>query len=219
MLKRKLSKSEFEALEPAIQALYKAAGGDFKLNVEDDPSVAELTKANKELQEEVLLRANFVDPADVPDIAAVNAELEAERAARSADVSKYQGVIGESLISAKAVEIAGKISKSPTIMKRFVQDMLTVDFSGDAAVVKVKGPDGNPSDLTFDDLSKDLVANADFADIIIGTRATGGGNQTGQQTQSQFRPQSGEADADLSKAPLNDIVARVEAKLAARAAQ
>lgn len=210
MLKREISKSEYEALPDDLKAVYVASKGKYSLEVEADPRVDTLTTELNAARKEVSDRKNFVDPSTIPNTDTLNTQLREEREGRASDVQKYQGLIGRSLIEAKASEIASKISKSPAIMKRFVSDNLTVDFSSENPVVKVRGADGNASDTSFDDLEKNLVANPDFSDIIIGVKAKGGATQTQPNRQSQ----SAEIK-DTSSMSREELVAHMRAKIEA----
>jgi hypothetical protein len=213
MLRFKITKAKYDELDEPLKALYKADGDSFSLQVESHPEVSELTKQIKTLTADLDKKKSFVDPAEIPDAAAISRQLDEEREGRKTDVTRYQSLIAKTMIGEKAAEIAAKISKTPAVMKRFVSDSLTVDFTGDQPKIKVLDENGKPSDRSFDDLSKSLLENADYADIVIGSNATGGGG--GKKT-TTATPAKENEPLDLRRASGQDLVARVEAKLAAK---
>ena len=213
MLKWKLDKQAYDALDDATKAFYKASGVDYVLNAEPDPQIKDLDKQIKSLQSDIAAKKDFVDPKTIPDAAAIQSQLEAEKSGRASDISKLQGYIADALVGEKATDIAAKVFKNPSVMKRFVADALTVDFTGDKPAVKVKGLDGKLND-DFDGLMKSFSENKDYADFVIASKASGGGVK---QTTIPQKPQL-DQQVDLAKTSASDLVARVEARLASKGA-
>lgn len=189
MLKLKIKKSQFDSLDEATQALYKPSGANFVLDVEEDPRIATMNEEISgfqtqvaDLTSKVAASEGFIDPKDVPDVSKLQGELDAERTGRAEDASRYQGMIANSMIEAKAGEIASKISKSPKIMSRFIRDSIGVDFEGENPTLRVRGSDGQFDDRSFEDLEKDFLENSDYSDIIIASSAGGGAGGTKSTT-------------------------------------
>lgn len=102
--------------------------------------------------------------------------------------------------TAAAIKIANELSDSPALMLPYITKRLSVEFGedGDEAIIRVKGADGKPSALTLDDLKKELVANADLAAIIRGSKGTGSAHTTGQQPKPSDTSGAGKALKDMN---------------------
>jgi hypothetical protein len=216
MLKLKITQAQFDALDEATKALYKASGAEHVLNVEPDPQVATLTAEVTKLTGDIDARKDFIDPSNVPDIAAVNKQLADEKLANEANVSKYQSMISKNMIAERGRTIAAEIFKSPSVTKRFVEDRLTVDFASGEPVLKVLGEDGKPSETSFEDLSKSMRENAEYSDIVIGTKANGGAGQKTPGHVPSPRKADDEKNVDFSRASSQSLVDRVKEKRAAQ---
>lgn len=207
MLKWKISKQAYDDMEDSMKSLYKASGDGYQLQAEADPRVSELDTQLKAIQRDLDKRKDFIDPASVPDVSSIQAMLDAEKTGRASDVDRLQGFIASALVNEKATELSGKIFKNPSVMKRFVTDSLTVDFTGATPSVKVKGADGKLSD-DFDALAKTFSSNPDYADFVIASKAGGG---AGNKTPAFSKPQ-GEQNVDLAKSSAYDLVQRIDAR-------
>lgn len=233
-LKKKITKAEYEKLNEVFKAEYIEDGDGFRLDVDGEEDTGALKRAKdreaqlrkdaeaklKEAQEQLDALGND-DARKKGDIETLEkswkAKLEAEQSAHAATKDKFQGVNKKNLVDAKATEIATKISKVPTLLARVIKDRLTVDFEGDEPTTRVLDAAGKPSALTLEDLQKELVANPDYADIIIASKASGGaGKPTAKGGGAPANP-GGNADkpADLASMKPQDLVAHIEAKKAA----
>lgn len=197
-VKRKISKSEFEALSDDKKEFYienKDRKGEYILDLGEDADNP-LKAANDRLKQEKTELEDKVNtlttdlesekkkkqPADgsvtKDDHEAMKASYEKKLTdkdkAHNEVVGKKDSFIKKSLIKDKAVALATEISKAPKLLSRIIEDRLSVDMTGDEPKTVVLDSDGKPSAFTLDDLKQELVANKDFADIIIGTKATGG---------------------------------------------
>jgi hypothetical protein len=233
-LKKKITKAEYEKLNEVFKAEYIEDGDGFRLDVDGEEDTGALKRAKdreaqlrkdaekalKEAQDQ-LDALGSDDARKKGDIETLEkswkAKLEAEQTAHTATKTKFQGVFKKNLVDAKATEIATKISKVPSLLARVIKDRLTVDFDGDEPVTKVLDANGQPSALTLEDLQKELVANADYADIIIASKASGGaGKPTAKGGGAPANP-GGNADKPVDLASMNpkDLAAHIEAKKAA----
>lgn len=133
-----------------------------------------------------------------------------------AKISGLKDKISTSLKSAEAGRIAAKISTVPKLMQEHVMSRLTVEFDADDVPTLKVLKDGKASDLTGDKLGEELVANKDFAGIIIGSKAKGGG------AANTSVPPAGsthsEAPTDLSKASRGDLVEHMKQVVAQKTA-
>ena len=99
-------------------------------------------------------------------------------AEKDAQISKLTSFADDTLVQSVAETMANEISTVPALMKSQIAGRLTVDHSGETPVTKVLDENGKISAWTTDDLKKSFVDNKDFAAIIKGTNASGGGAQT-----------------------------------------
>jgi hypothetical protein len=233
-LKKRITKAEHEKLTDVFKAEYIEDGDGFRLDVDGEEDTGALKRAkDREAQlrkdaekrakeaEDKLAELDTTEARKKGDIETLEkkwkADLDAEKAAHEGTKTKFQGIFKKNLVDAKATEIATKISKVPSLLARVIKDRLTVDFDGDEPTTKVLDAAGKPSALTLEDLQKELVANPDFADIIIASKASGGAGKPNQQGGGAPANSGGNADkpADLASMNPKDLAAHIEAKKAA----
>lgn len=194
-LDRHISKAKYDKLSKELQAEYEAddEGEGFTLNAvgfEDadelrrgrDREKADRRKAQKELKEaqDRIAELEGETTRESGDITKIEAgwkeklaTLETESSAKLSAKDKF---IRKSLITAAAESMAGKISTTPKLLSKAIAERLDVDFEGDEPALVVLGSDGKPdTKLTIDKLEKEFVDNKEFASIIIGSKASGGG--------------------------------------------
>lgn len=219
-LKKKITKKNYDDLEDSIKALYKEKGDDYILDLEgsdNDDAIDELRRAKeREAQEAKDLRAKLRaaekklediggdDARKRGDIEALEKSWKEKYERREQElndtIGKKDGYIRQMLVQERAENLAQKISNAPGLMKRVLQDRLAVDMEGDTPSLKVLDKDGKPSAATLDDLEKEIVADKEFATIVIGSKASGGGAGTdASQGKSGANPNSGNNAVDFSK--------------------
>lgn len=232
-LKKKVTKAEYEKLNDVFKAEYIEDGDGFRLDVDGEEDTGALKRAkDREAQlrkeaetklreaQEQLDALGTDDARKKGDIETLEkkwkADLEAEKTAHTATRDKFQGVFKKNLVDAKATEIATKISKVPSLLARVIKDRLSVDFDGDEPVTKVLDANGQPSALTIEDLQKELVANADYADIIIASKSSGGAGKTKQGGGAPANSgQTTDKPVDFASMNPKELAAHIEAKKAA----
>lgn len=199
-LKKKITKEQFEKLSELLKAEYVEKDGEYVLDIDGEEDTGALKRAkDREVQlrkdaetkaRELEERLNAIEGDDARkkgDIQTLEkswqkkvSETEAQYKAR---IDKLTGYTTKTLIDGTAGQIAGKISKVPGLMARAIRDRMTVDFDGDEPTLRILDAQGKPSALTLDELQAEFVANPEYADIIIGTKASGGGTaKDGRQT-------------------------------------
>lgn len=198
-LKRVLTKAEFEKLSADIKSEYNADGDNYTLDIIGDEDVSALKRAKdrevqgrkdaeaqaKELQKQ-LDSMNSDDVRKMKDIATLEKEWQGKskeiETKANEKVGKLQAFAREKLIDGTAMSIAAKISTVPGLMSKAIKERLSVDFDGDAPVLKILGADGKVSaDLDLTKLEAEFVANKEFSSIIVGSKASGGGADKGQK--------------------------------------
>lgn len=134
----------------------------------------------------------------------------------NAKLSKANEFIKKSLIGNAASSLASQISTAPELMSKAIRDRLTVDFEDeDEPRLVILDKDGKASELTLDKLGKEFTANKEYAAIIRGSKASGGGaSQHGPERKAPASggASEGERSPDLSKMPSKDLAARLKAQ-------
>lgn len=171
-----------------LRSHYTKRGDKFVLDVEGDDDTTALRNAKDRekarADEEASMRRDaekrerdlqrkLDEATNSPETARLTSEL--EKATKDRDTLR-EGIIRQARDS-QAHEIAASISKAPKLLARVLADRLHVELDTDGKpVVKPLGPDGKPSDaFTVDSLKKEIAENKDYADIIIASKAGGGG--------------------------------------------
>lgn len=214
MLKLKITKKDYEALDEGIQKLYKLDGDNATLEVDGledtgalkrakDREAQEKKEAQAKLKEaqEALAKFEGDDARKNGDIATLEKAWEKkngdQKAAFEGQLAQKDSFIQTMLVDNKANEIATKISKSPALILPHIKSRLSADLTGEVPLTKVLDKDGKVSAMTLDELSKEFVDNAEFAPIIVGNKASGSG---AGGTKTTLPPSgAGDESADLSK--------------------
>lgn len=199
MLKRKITAEEFAALDPSLQAYYKAHGAGYVLNTDEATELetalnrvkeeARLAKeradallAEKEAAEAARIAAEEETARKKGDVTALEAswqaKVEAEKRKGEEAIEKLRAQLRKLLVRDKARALAEEISNSPEVILPHIESRLSVEYDGDDAKTRILDAEGKPSAATIDDLKQEFVANDKFAAIIIGSKASGG--QSGQ---------------------------------------
>lgn len=204
MLKKRINKSGFEALDAAIQALYKKAEGsdNYVLDVEDDDG-NELKKAKdrekqradkaerdkqaletrlQELEDEQeQLRQQSGKGLDEAGVQKLKDKHAAELKAVKDQIAAKDATLSELLVDSTANQVAADLFIAPELHAHLVKSRLKLVEEDGKPVVKVLDEDGNVSDKKVEDLRQEFVANAKFAPIIVASKASGGGASGGSK--------------------------------------
>lgn len=197
-VKRKISKAEYEALSDDKKSFYVEntdRRGEYVIDMDADfnkdlnTALETLKTENKtlktQLEESTVAldtekkKKQSVDGSVSKDDheamkASYESKLTAAQVKANETIARKDGFIRKTLIDSKALELATKISKAPALMARVIKERLSANLDGDEPATIVLDKDGKPSAFTLDDLSQELVANKEFADIVLGSKATGG---------------------------------------------
>jgi hypothetical protein len=201
MLKRKIDKATYTELSDARKELYEEKDGSYVLRVEDDDN-GELKRAKdrevqarkdaekkaRELQEK-LDEISGVDAKKRGDIETLEKswkeKLTQAETEATAKINKLKDSLQRTLVDKTAEGIATKLSTVPGLMSRAIRERLTVDFDADQPSLRILDQNGKPSALTLDDLEKEIVANKDYASILIGSKASGSGTPADKTQQGR----------------------------------
>lgn len=91
-------------------------------------------------------------------------------------VRQREGNLRELLVDAEANKLASALSKSPGLLLPHIKARLAAEFADGKAVTRILDKDGKPSAFTIDDLRKEILANKEFAPILVGSNGSGGGS-------------------------------------------
>lgn len=224
-MKFKISKKEYEALSDEMKPEYVAGetAGEYVLDVTGLPEPEDTGPLQRALEKERQTNKTLKTEngtlkqqiADFPDV-------EALKATHAEEVGKFKKFTETSLIDGEAAKLAAKISTAPALLLPIIKARLMADVSGDAPVTKVLGADGKPSDLTIEKLGEEIVANKDYAAIIIGSKASGSvtpRNQPSSKPLAGGMPAKDGETFDASKATPADLAARIKERKEASAQQ
>lgn len=195
MIKRKLSKAEFDALPETLKMFYKVDGDSHVLQIEtsadDDPgelrrardrekqaakeAKEELTRTKTEL--ETLRKSNG-------DVATLEKswrdKTDAQKTEYEGKLTKVNGQLEKLLVKDAAQAIATDLAgDNAYLMLPHVEARLRANLEGESASTRVLDGAGNISALSTDDLKKEFVANSKFSAIIVASKASGGATGKG----------------------------------------
>lgn len=233
-LKRKIDEKTWEKLGDDMKPLYKKKGDDYVLDVEGDndggegsaeelrraldrvrEDLKEVKKENKTLKDQ-LEEGSTLDAKKRGDIETLEKswkdKLTAKETELTEKLSAKDKFIRDSMLDSAAKDVAA-IAKSPTLLMPHVKSRLDVDLSGDVPVVRVLDANGKPSAASLEDLKKEFVANKDFSDIIVASKASGGAakNNGESKTSGLGTPQT-DATKPLAALKPHDLAATIKAK-------
>lgn len=200
-LKRKITKTEYEALSEVEKKLYISDNDDYVLDI-DDTAFENLKNEKKEIQEK-LAKYEAEEEERIrraEERAEKKAREEYEKAKGDKDVEaiekswgdkyskletefnelkvKHSDYITKSLLDEVVNKMSNEISTSPTLIAPHIRSRLSVDFTGDTPKVVVLDDKGQRSALTIDELQKSFIDNKDFGAIIKAHTANGGANSS-----------------------------------------
>lgn len=206
-LKQKITKEVFDKLSEDVKKEYKSIPGDdanYVLDLEGYEDPGELRRAKQRESDEKKVEKARADKAEADlaelrrvgarennDVVALEASWKAtadsREAAAKAETKAVKAKLTKVLRDDVARTIAASISTKPNLILPHILARLKVEIpEGDAdPLTRVIDKEGKPSALSVAELEKEFIADADFADIIIASRASGGGaagNQSGGAT-------------------------------------
>ncbi|MFV3284344.1 hypothetical protein ACNFCI_09855 [Pseudomonas sp. NY15356] len=188
-MKYLIDKAAFDALEPALQALYKAQGENYVLAVEGLPQnedVEGLKRQNQTLLDEAKeakrkareaqeqLTQKELDAAKARgDYESLYTSSEQALAAERQKLADLQAGIEKRDLTGAASKIAAQIADGPNaeILAEFLERRLRI-VDGQ---VRVTDASGNLTVSTLEDLGKEFQKEPRYASLVRGSQASGGG--------------------------------------------
>ena len=201
-MKYLIDKAAYDALEPSMQAFYKAQGEDYVLAVEGLPAPEDVTglKAkNDELLAE--LRANKTKAREAEEAARIAAEDAARKsgdtealdrswqekhtaalAEKDGTLSALQAQVHALTVGATAARVAGELAVqgSAAVLQQIIEPRLSMELREGKPTVVVLDADRRPTALTVEEFKTQLFNEASLAPLIASSRASGGGATGGK---------------------------------------
>jgi hypothetical protein len=103
------------------------------------------------------------------------AKLEAAKKEGEQETQRLRTMLENVLVDKEAEALANKISTAPDLLKPAIKARLQADLTGDTPITRVLDAAGKPSAANLAELEQEIVANKNYAAIIISTNANGGG--------------------------------------------
>ena len=163
---------KLEDEDEAIEALRLA-----KKNESDSHS--ETKKRLKELQDKLDELTNE-DHRKRGDVEALENSWKEKLSKRETELMEQINMLQNSAIkSTKDSILSGLASKyvKPEYQRMFkkdIEDRIEVQLENGSSAIRILGSDGKPSALTMEDFEKEILANKEYAPIVIANRASGG---------------------------------------------
>lgn len=223
MLKSKITKAEYDALDAALKPFYKLEGDSALLQSDEATELRAAKDREKVRADEAEAEARRLkDEKTAADNAAAEATRLAneEKARKAGDITaletswqgkldaavkvekdradKLEGQLRVLLVDNAALAIANEISTDPDLIMPVITKRLKAELDGDTAITRVLDADGKPSAANIDDLKKELVANTKYARIMKGSNASGGG--AGGQQNGGGAPSGDKKISDMTEA-------------------
>ncbi|MFI8394195.1 hypothetical protein ACIGEI_09755 [Pseudomonas sp. NPDC078863] len=201
-MKYLIDKAAYDALEPSMQAFYKAQGEDYVLAVEGLPAPEDVTglKAkNDELLAE--LRANKTKAREAEEAARIAAEDAARKsgdtealdrswqekhtaalAEKDGTLSALQAQVHALTVGATAARVAGELAVqgSAAVLQQIIEPRLSMELREGKPTVVVLDAERRPTALTVEEFKTQLYNDASLAPLIASSRASGGGAAGGK---------------------------------------
>ncbi|WP_047301245.1 hypothetical protein [Pseudomonas fluorescens] len=201
-MKYLIDKAAYDALEPSMQAFYKAQGEDYVLAVEGLPAPEDVTglKAkNDELLAE--LRANKTKAREAEEAARIAAEDAARKsgdtealdrswqekhtaalAEKDGTLSALQAQVHALTVGATAARVAGELAVqgSAAVLQQIIEPRLSMELREGKPTVVVLDAERRPTALTVEEFKTQLFNDASLAPLIASSRASGGGATGGK---------------------------------------
>lgn len=93
-------------------------------------------------------------------------------------LSQYEQMVSAMTAGAEAMKAASELALpgSADVLLPHIQRRLSTEIKDGKAVVRVLDAEGKPSAMSVADLKKEIIGNPAFAPLLVGSRASGGGN-------------------------------------------
>lgn len=199
-MKFKISQDEFDKLSESLQAEYQEKDGEYVLDLEGVEDTSALKRAKdhekkrrqdaekkaKELEDQLQSLQDQIDDLDNKGGKEDNLSKKWEKKLQdrekelSDQITALKGNLQEILVDGVAKSMAAELSDSPSLLMPHIKGRLIVDMENGKPVTKILDSDGELSASTLDEFKNEVSSNKEFAAIIRGSGASGGGAEGGK---------------------------------------
>lgn len=89
--------------------------------------------------------------------------------------TQWKARFEKKFVDSAAMDLARDLSDTPGLILPHIRSRLVMDFDGEEPTLRVKGEDGQVSDLSLEAFKKSINDNVDYAPALRGSGASGGG--------------------------------------------
>lgn len=195
-MKRKLTKTEFEALNEVLKSEYEEKNGAYFAKIEDDDEA--ITSIRQAKENEVLAHKEtkkklkeYEDKArqseednhrKTGDVEALEKSWKEKFTTRESELlselGKSKSLIVNSMKDSALTTLAAKLVKpdASRIFKKAIAERFDVEMLETGSKLRILDKEGKPSAMTMDDFEKEILADKEFSSIIVASRASGTGS-------------------------------------------
>lgn len=196
-MKYLIDKAAFDALEPALQALYTQKGDDYVLVIEGLPQPEDTSGLKAKVEQ---LLAEKKTEAEKRKQAEEEARIAAEEAARKSGdtealdrswnekhtkaltekesaLAAAQAQIHALTVGAAAARIAGELAVqgSAGVLQRLIEPRLSMEMRDGVPTVVVRDNEGRPTAATLAEFKTEVTNDPALAPLVAASKASGGG--------------------------------------------
>lgn len=234
MLKRKITKDEWESLDETKKGAYVESDGSYVLDIDDgddsltsalrakerekqlrkeaEQKLAEIEAQKASTEEEDLKRRGKIDVLEK----SWNDKFASQQSEFEKQIESYKNFIVKSLGDDLAEKMSAEFyPDAPKVMIPHFRSRISVDFEADETgnIVpkrRILDSTGKPSALTPDELKKEFLSNNEFSGMIKATQASGSGTST-QTTRAGGASERGKMD--LWQAKPDEVLSHIKGVL------
>ncbi len=196
-MKYLIDKAAFDALDPAMQALYQPQGDNYVLAIEGLPQPEDTSGLKAKVEQ---LLAEKKTEAEKRKQAEEEARIAAEEAARKsgdtealdrswnekhtkaltekdATLTALQAQIHALTVGAAAARIAGELAVqgSAGVLQRLIEHRLSMEMRDGVPTVVVRDNEGRPTAATLAEFKTEVTNDPALAPLVAASKASGGG--------------------------------------------
>lgn len=109
-----------------------------------------------------------------------NKQLGEANASREQTESTWKKRFESRFLTSEVNAMASRLSDSPKLLSPLIAARLGIDFEGEEPSIRVRGEDGEFSEVTLADFEKSITSDPEYAPLIKGSSASGGGADRGR---------------------------------------
>jgi len=183
----KFSIKTLEEVDEGLRSQYKAVDAadpakGYVLDVDGLPQPEDVGALKRSLENAKREKTEAMEKARKAgeDVEAVRKSLDSQMEALRKQISEAENKSRAALLDKKVTELATELAgESAPLLVPHIRGRLVVESPDGADLVRVLGPDGKASALSFEDLKNEFKSSKIFAPVIQAGRASGSGASEG----------------------------------------